>query len=414
MPEVNRAATSPDEPPVVDSSSARIERVDQVAAAAADRLGEAEAEQPEPRRLACSERGSSPARSQSSRCGSDLAGRRRRRVSSRSCRRSGVSTMVTASRLRDVDDAGAQPLTERLGLRVVPGGRGDPLAEQPVDHEVQRAQVGQLVAVDRQRRRLGQQPLEPLDGEEAAQPGVARVRAGPDADVGVAALVAGARADQRAERHPPGRPGRSPRAPPGCGLGRRRVRRGAVGGAIAPGCRPGSTATCGTASCGTKAAREHAVRRGVAGRRGHVKPGIGRQRQLDRRRPRTPARPASGRCRADAVQQRARLLLTSASGWSVRASVNPARPCRRLGELRLDQRRLRLDVQAGQHERHRVAEAAEGVEPDLERRRRRAAADAGDPDPVRPVRGAARSCRTGSSRPARGTPARRSRRAAAR
>ena len=45
------------------------------------------------------------------------------------------------SDLRDVEVAGAQPLAEGLGLRVEAGVGGDAVAEQPVDDEVERAQV---------------------------------------------------------------------------------------------------------------------------------------------------------------------------------------------------------------------------------------------------------------------------------
>src|SRR4030081_732115 len=52
----------------------------------------------------------------------------------------------------DVGMAAAQGLAGALGLRGGPGGRRDPLAEQADHHEVQRAQVGQLVPAHGQPR----------------------------------------------------------------------------------------------------------------------------------------------------------------------------------------------------------------------------------------------------------------------
>ncbi len=129
---------------------------------------------------------------------------------------------------------------------------------------------------------------------------------------------------------------------------------------------------------------EHAVRLGVAGWRGDVEAGVGRQRQLDRR----PAERPPDRLRVgaahDAVQQGAGLLLGGGVGV-VGAGQRPRRV--EAGELLLDESRLGLDVEAGEHEHDLVAEPAERAEADLQRRRRRFAAHAADAHPVGTVVG---------------------------
>ena len=74
------------------------------------------------------------------------------------------------------------------------------LDEQAHDDEVDRAQPGKLVPLHRQRRGLRQQFLQLGRGQEAGQPRVGRVGAGPHPQVGVAARVAGARAGHPAQR----------------------------------------------------------------------------------------------------------------------------------------------------------------------------------------------------------------------
>src|ERR1700722_17089691 len=91
-----------------------------------------------------------------------------------------------------VHGARAEVLTKAFGLGVGPGGVGDAVAEQPDDHEVEGARVGQLVAVDAQPVGFGQQLTELRSRQVRTQPGERGRGAGPEADVGVAALVAGA------------------------------------------------------------------------------------------------------------------------------------------------------------------------------------------------------------------------------
>ena len=79
---------------------------------------------------------------------------------------------------------------------------GDALAEQALDHEVDRAQVGQQVPGDGQLRRLGQQFAQLADGQRAGQPRPGCFVPRPDTDVGVPALVARTGATDRAERLP--------------------------------------------------------------------------------------------------------------------------------------------------------------------------------------------------------------------
>ena len=101
--------------------------------------------------------------------------------------------------------AGSQVLAEALGLGVGAGRGGHAQAEQADHDEVERVQVGQLVAADLEIGGLGEQLAEPRDVEILAQPAVGLGVAGPQTDVGVAALVAGPRAADQAERGPPSR-----------------------------------------------------------------------------------------------------------------------------------------------------------------------------------------------------------------
>jgi len=89
----------------------------------------------------------------------------------------------------------AHVLAQALGLRVRPRGGRDALSEQPGDHEVERPQVREFVAPHLQLPRLRHQLPEAVHREVVRQPGVRGVAAPPDADVGVAALVAGAGAE---------------------------------------------------------------------------------------------------------------------------------------------------------------------------------------------------------------------------
>jgi len=96
---------------------------------------------------------------------------------------------------RDVDEAGAQPLTDRLGLRVESGVGRNALAEDAADEDVQPAEVRQGVRLDREILSFRQQFFDPLGREEVDQPGdrcfPVRGRGGdPDSDVRVATLVA--------------------------------------------------------------------------------------------------------------------------------------------------------------------------------------------------------------------------------
>ena len=96
--------------------------------------------------------------------------------------------------------AGPEVLAEGLGLVVDPGVGGRSLAEQAVDHEVEGVHVGELVAIDREIGRLGDQPAERVDGEGGAEPRPVVGVADPDAHVGVAALVARASVGDQSER----------------------------------------------------------------------------------------------------------------------------------------------------------------------------------------------------------------------
>ena len=78
-------------------------------------------------------------------------------------------------KLIGVDVPRPGPLAQPLGLRIKPGRRGDPLAEQPVDDHVHGGQVLQRMDLDVERRRLGQQVADGVLVEECRQPGERRL-----------------------------------------------------------------------------------------------------------------------------------------------------------------------------------------------------------------------------------------------
>ena len=207
MPCVNSAATRPDEPPARISSSVTDDRVEQVAAAAADLLGEADAEQAELGRGAVQRARHLAGPLPVGQVRHDLPVTKSR-TSSRSCRRSGVSTATVMAGPPASRRPGAQQLAERLGLRVEPGRRGHPLRRAGRGcTKLTARRFGSSYRSTVEAGGLRQQLAQPLDGQPAAQPPVAGVGARPDAEVGVAALVAGPGADDLPERRPPGRAG---------------------------------------------------------------------------------------------------------------------------------------------------------------------------------------------------------------
>src|SRR5207302_6201391 len=102
-------------------------------------------------------------------------------------------------------------LAEALRLRVAARRRGDAVAEQPVDDEVEAPEIRERVALDREARRLGHERPEALDAELALEPSVRRTAPRPHADVGVPALVARARPEEPPKRYPLRRPRRRSR-----------------------------------------------------------------------------------------------------------------------------------------------------------------------------------------------------------
>ncbi len=100
------------------------------------------------------------------------------------------------------------PLAQPLGLGVEARRGRDATAEQAVHHDVDAAEVGQREDLDVELGRLGQQLAHERGRDQCEQPGHAGVVRGravvgdPQADVGVAALVAGPGVDERAERQP--------------------------------------------------------------------------------------------------------------------------------------------------------------------------------------------------------------------
>ncbi len=117
------------------------------------------------------------------------------------CRRSVGHDEVDGDEVNgNVDMACAQVLTESFGLRVGANGGGDTVAEETVDHEVERVQIRQFVAVHREVGRFGDELLHPVNGEELAQP-VPRVIVGnPHTHVRLAALVTRAGGNDTTQR----------------------------------------------------------------------------------------------------------------------------------------------------------------------------------------------------------------------
>ena len=231
----------------------------------------------------------------------------------------------------------------------------------------------------RQCSSLGQQLLEPRDVEFAGQPGELGVGVYPDAHVRRAALVAAARSRDRAERDPSGR---------GVGVGRDHVhlRCGERLEFAGVSCRGDVDAgPVGVHRDVRNLGRrhvcriEHAVRRGLTGRRGDVEAGIGRERKLDGGAGERPAQRLGIGPAHHAVQQRGRFLLHR----RVRMVGARQRPGRVDGdELAAHEFGLRVDVEPGEHEGDLVAEPAQRVQSDLERGRRWFTAYPADAHPI--------------------------------
>ena len=93
----------------------------------------------------------------------------------------------------------AQPFAERLCLCVQAQRRGGAGPEQSSDDEVDRAEVGELVARDREVACLGKQAPELVDGERRGEPLLPVTLAHPDTEIRVAALVPGTGMDNLTE-----------------------------------------------------------------------------------------------------------------------------------------------------------------------------------------------------------------------
>ncbi len=98
-----------------------------------------------------------------------------------------------------------QMLPESLGLRVVANRGGDTLTEQSLHDEVESAQVGKLVALDRELRRFRQEFTKSVDREIRVQPVERIVGTRPQPDVRIPALVSRPRPAHRPQRHAVGR-----------------------------------------------------------------------------------------------------------------------------------------------------------------------------------------------------------------
>ena len=251
----------------------------------------------------------------------------------------------------------------RLGSRCRVTGECGRLGQEPLQL---RRRSRELASQRHRPRRCGPRrrrwPLPPLSPLRAPSIVAERRRARVGAGAGAARAAAGGDSAQQLGSAAWGRfrPAARRRAP----------RHGALG--------PASTRGC----------REHAVRAGLAGRCGDVEAGIAGEAPAP-----PPPRRAGGRRRRDrgraprSAAARSRSPRSSASGWSVRASVHCSSAVAvRPAPTGAHQLRLGLDVQArSSTKRHLVAGAADAVERDLQRRRRRFACHPADPDPVRAV-----------------------------
>ena len=324
-------------PPAWMNSSVTRDRVEQVAALAADRLRESRRRAGRARPPAGAAR-AAPRRRAPSRPGAARSRARRSRARSRAvpAARGCPTTLTTAAPVRgccrDVDVPGAQPLAERLGLRVEPGlARRRPAPRRPSITKLTRAQVRQLVPLDGQRRRppaAGR--LSSSTVRACASHAPLLVGAHPDAEVRVAALVAAARADDRAER-PRRTAVRRPAAPASARLGRRPRARGRRWRAR---CRRACRRAAPRRAAPRRRARTPAVKTpyGVAspGRRGQRAARVGRQRQLDRGGENARPTAFGVGIADDAVQQRARRPpRCRRPGGRCGPATSPARPAAR-------------------------------------------------------------------------------------
>src|SRR6202020_1881103 len=160
MPQVNSEANTPPGTPAWCSSSQTITASAPSPPPPPTSSGKFEPSRPASPAARCNSRGNSPRRSHSSTLGRISRSAKERTVF-RSASRSGVVQMLTKTLLSqqhcwNVDVAAAQPLAESFGLRVEPCLVCDALAEDLLDDEVHRAQVGQQMPGHRQTKGLGQ------------------------------------------------------------------------------------------------------------------------------------------------------------------------------------------------------------------------------------------------------------------
>ena len=184
MPPVNSAAISPLDAPASNIASWRSTESMQVAALAADLLGEGDPEQSLLARglvqLARDRAGVLPL----------LEVRRHLAAHELGAQLTDLVRRHQQEVLLHVHDPRPHPLAEPLGLRVEPRRRGDALAEQAADDHVDRAEVRQHVDLDVEVRRLGHQLADLAGADELGEPG----------DPGVVQLLGGraCRASSRA------------------------------------------------------------------------------------------------------------------------------------------------------------------------------------------------------------------------
>ena len=243
------------------------------------------------------------------------------------------------------------------------------------------------MAADLQAVGLGWHQLtESRHGQEVGQPGEALGRAGEHTEVGCSPFVAGAGPDHPPDRRPDGRPtghGRRLRLRDRH-LDRRRDDTCARGPAVNHRHPVVDDHRLGAEVGGHGGRPEHAVRAGRGRPTQAVEAGYRRQRQLDGHVGEGPShQPLVGVLDRDPQQGGRRLVRDGV----VVVGAHELRPGEREGvaaaghvapDLLLQQRRLGLDVEAGQAEREGVAIAAEVVDADLQVLGRRLTADHAD------------------------------------
>ena len=363
MPQVNSEANTPPGTPAWCSSSQTITASAPSPPPPPTSSGKLEPSRPASPAARCSSRGSSPLRSHSSTCGRISRSANARTVL-RSASRSGVVQMLTTTLLECRH--GGCAATRRAPW---PAGRTGPDRRRPGR--------GCSSMTKFTARRLGSRcrvtGRSAVSGSSSRSSSTVNVWASQRHCSSVRthtptlrrpALVAAAGAGDAAERHPPRRPVRQRLWQRRHG-GRLPARESRSAQAISTRVPSACTAMCGDLGGVDVAGGVHAVDLTVARRRGDGEARVAGQRQFDCGRGELASHVGRVGIADHAAQQRAGRFL----GVGVGVVGAGQRPLQLGGldrqrglQLPPHQIRLGLDVQAGQHERHRVAESADAVQ----------------------------------------------------